>query len=64
MNHTAVIDKISISKDEYLRLKKLDERWGDFLAYVGYLTDINEARKEVTQKKVLPQEKLFKKLGF
>lgn len=57
-------NKVSISKTEYLRLRKLDERFRDFWAYLEYLIDIRDAREEVKQKKVISQEKLFKNLGF
>jgi len=64
MANTAVKDKILIPKGEYLRLKKLDSRFGDFLGYLENLIDIREARKEIKQKKFIPQEKLFKQLGL
>ncbi|MBI2450855.1 MAG: hypothetical protein HYV52_00740 [Parcubacteria group bacterium] len=57
-------EKISISKDEYLRLKQINERFRNFWIYLEHLMDIQEARKEIRQKKTIPQEKLFKKLGF
>ncbi|MEK7481783.1 MAG: hypothetical protein AAB607_00235 [Patescibacteria group bacterium] len=57
-------NKVSISKTEYRRLKKIDEHFKDFLAYLEHLMDIREAREEVKQKKVISQEKLFKQLGF
>lgn len=62
--NTAIKNKVSISKTEYLRLRKLDERFRDFWAYLEYLMDIRNAREDVKQKKVISQEKLFKKLGF
>ena len=64
MNNTIIKDKISIPKAEYYRLKNLDERFRDFWIYLENLIDIREARKEVRQKKIIPQEKLFKQLGF
>jgi len=64
MANTSTKDRISISKAEYERLKKLDERFGDFWLYLENLIDIREARKEVKQKRIIPQEKLFKQLGF
>jgi plasmid maintenance system antidote protein VapI len=64
MSNTSTKDKISILKAEYYRLKKLDERFRDFWLYLENLIDIREARKEVKQKKIIPQEKLFKQLGF
>ena len=60
----ATKNKVFIPKAEYLRLKKLDERFRDFWLYLENLIDIREAREEVKQKKVIPQEKLFKQLGF
>lgn len=61
---TKTKDKISISKLEYLRLKKLDGYFRDFWSYLQNLIDIKEAREEIKRKRVIPQEKLFKKLGF
>ena len=63
---TAVSKKetVSIQKSEYLRLKKLDARFRDLFAYFENLSDVREARKEVKEKKLLPQEKLFQKLGL
>lgn len=57
-------NKISIPKTEYLRLKKLEKRFGDFLAYLENIMDIRQAREEIKQKKAVSQEKLFKHLGF
>lgn len=61
---TATKNKVSVSKTEYLRLKKLEKRFGDFLAYLENVADIRQARKEIKQKRVISQEKLFKQLGF
>lgn len=61
---TIIKEKISVSKAEYLRLKKLDEHFRVFWDYLEHLMDIHESRKEVKQKKIISQEKLFKKLGF
>lgn len=58
------MDTITIPKTEYARLKKLDKRFKDFFAYIEYLMDIRESRKEIKKKKVVPQEKLFKDLGL
>ena len=55
---------VSVNKDEYERLKKLDRYFKDFLGYLDYLNDIREARNEVEQGKVVSQEKLFKELGL
>jgi len=57
-------EKICISKTEYSRLKKIDERFSDFWNYFKNLMDIHDAREEIKQKKIIPQEKLFKQLGF
>ena len=50
------VDKISIPKTEYRRLKKLDERFRDFWLYLENLMDIREAREEVKQKNNLPRK--------
>ena len=64
MNYVATVkDKVSIPRIEYLRLKKLDERFRDFFAYLEDLMDIREAREQVKQKKVISQKKLFKRLS-
>ena len=55
---------ITISKIEYTRLKKIDRQFGDFLAYFERVLNTRKARNEVKQRKVISQEKLFKKLGF
>ncbi|MBI3589724.1 MAG: hypothetical protein HY093_04935 [Candidatus Liptonbacteria bacterium] len=56
--------KITISKEEYLRLKKLDSKFREFLVYLEEVMDIRERRKEVRGKKVVSQERLFTKLGL
>ncbi len=55
---------MSISRDEYLRLKRLDERFGDFLDYLDYLHDIHSARVEKKAHKGVSQERLFKRMGL
>lgn len=60
----ATKEKISILKTEYLRLKELDKHFKSFWLYLENLMDTKRAREEVEQKKVIPQEKLFKKLGL
>lgn len=57
-------EKISIPKQEYLRLKNLEKRFQDFWNYLEYLMEIREARKEIEEGKVISQEELFKALGF
>ncbi|MEK7574346.1 MAG: hypothetical protein AAB514_02330 [Patescibacteria group bacterium] len=58
------MDRISIPKTEYRRLKNLDKHFRDFWLYLENLMDIREAREEVKQKKTISQEKLFKQLGL
>ena len=55
---------VTISKTEYTRLKKLDQRFSGFLGYFNRISDIRTARNEIKQGKFISQEKLFKKLGF
>lgn len=67
MANAAIIatkNKVSIPRVEYHRLRKLDERFGEFWVYLERLMDVRAARVEVKQKKVVPQEKLFRQLGF
>ena len=61
---TKIEEKIVISKTEYFRLKKLDQRFNVFFEYMEHLIDIRKAREEVKQKKIISQEQLFKQLGF
>ncbi|MEK9173500.1 MAG: hypothetical protein AAB594_02955 [Patescibacteria group bacterium] len=56
--------KVTIPKEEYLRLKKLDSKFRAFLVYLEEVMDIRERRKEVRGKKVISQERLFNKLGL
>ncbi|OGF82049.1 hypothetical protein A2924_03750 [Candidatus Giovannonibacteria bacterium RIFCSPLOWO2_01_FULL_44_16] len=55
---------IPVKKREYMRLKKLDKSFGKFVNYFRELTEIEEARKQIREKKTIPQEKLFKRLGI
>lgn len=57
-------EKISIPKTEYFRLKRIDKKFSGFWAYFENLIEIRDAREEIKQKKIIPQEKLFKQLGF
>jgi len=59
-----VDDQVSVRRDEYLRLKEMESRFGRFLEYVAYVEDIRRAREEIKQRKLIPQERLFKDLGF
>lgn len=58
------MDKITIRREEYQRLKKLDQSFGRFIKYFTYLQAIAGARKEAKEKKIISQERLFKKLGL
>ncbi len=55
---------ITVKKEEYLRLKKLEKSFGKLFDYFRYLYEISEARKEIKEKKVISQDKLFEKLGL
>lgn len=55
---------VTVPKREYLRLKKLETRFGDLLDYLESAIETKEARTEVARKKVIPQERLFEKLGI
>jgi hypothetical protein len=57
-------NQVSVPREEYLRLKEIENRFGRFLAYVAYVEDIRRAREEVKQRKLIPQERLFKEVGF
>jgi hypothetical protein len=64
MANVALKEKISIPKVEYLRLKKLEARFRDFWEYLEHLSDIKDGREDIKKKRIISQEKLFKKLGF
>jgi len=64
MSNVATKNKVLVSRAEYSRLKKLDQRFKDFWMYLENLIDIREARREIKKGKVIAQEKLFRKLGF
>lgn len=58
------MDTIIIKKEEYKRLKKLDQSFGRFFEYFAHLQHIIDARREAREGKTIPQEKLFTKLGL
>jgi len=58
------MSKVSIPKTEYLRLKKLDKRFAEFLKYFEHAKDISIARREIKNRKTISQEQLFRKLGI
>lgn len=64
MNNSVVKEKVYISKAEYRRLKKLDERFRDFFLYFENLLDVREARNQIKKGIVVSQEKLFQELGL
>jgi len=64
MAHAMLDNQVSVPREEYLRLKEIENRFGRFLAYVAYVEDIRRAREEVKQRKLIPQERLFKEVGF
>ncbi len=64
MNKTSPKNYIKIRRDEYLRLKKLQERFESFLNYFMHLKDIKEARQDIKMGNIMSQEKLFKKMGL
>ena len=64
MPHATVDNQVSVPREEYLRLKEMESRFGRFLEYVAYVEDIRCAREEVKQKKLIPQERLFKDMGL
>mgnify|MGYP001561023584 CR=1 FL=1 len=55
---------ITVKKEEYLRLKKLEKSFGKLFNYFRHLYEISEARKEIKEKRIISQDKLFKKLGL
>lgn len=64
MAHPMLDNQVSVPREEYLRPKEIENRFGRFLAYVAYVEDIRRAREEVKHRKFIPQERLFKELGF
>ncbi|PIQ68348.1 MAG: hypothetical protein COV91_04580 [Candidatus Taylorbacteria bacterium CG11_big_fil_rev_8_21_14_0_20_46_11] len=55
-------NKVKVSKDEYLRLKRVDRQFGAFLSYAAHLLDIGKAREDVSAGRVVSQEALFRRL--
>lgn len=56
--------EVSVPKEEYKKLKRLEQRFQGFWDYLEYLLEIRDARKEVDEKKVISQEKLFEELDL
>ena len=63
MNKTSSPRYVKIPKDEYIRLKKLQNHFDGFWGYMSRLRDIEEARDDLKQGKTVSQEELFKKFG-
>jgi hypothetical protein len=55
---------VTVPKKEYSSLKTLESRFGELLDYIESVLEIKAARKQIAEKKVISQEKLFKKLGL
>ena len=55
---------ISIPANEYHYLKKIEQSFERFFGSFNHLKEIEQARKEVKQKKYLSQDIVFKKLGL
>jgi len=56
--------EVRVPEKEYLRLKRLENKFQLFWGYLEHLVDIREARKQIKQGEVIEQEKLFKELGL
>lgn len=55
---------IAISTVEYNYLKKIEQSFRNFFGFFTHLKEIEKSRKEIKEKKYIPQEILFKKLGL
>ena len=55
---------VPVKKQEYMRLKRLDKSFGKLLVYFRELSEVDEARRQIKEKRTMPQERLFKKLGI
>lgn len=61
---TLSAERVSVAKGEYLRLKKVDRKFGKFFSYLGHLFDIKKARVEARAGRIISQETLFRRLGL
>jgi len=52
--------KVTLTRNEYVRLKNVDQHFGRLLSYFAHCADIATARQEVKDGKVINQDKLFK----
>lgn len=55
---------VILKKEEYSRLRKLDKSFGRLFDYFVYLYEVADSRRQAKEKKIIPQEKLYKKLGL
>ena len=55
---------IAIPTAEYNYLKKIEQSFDRFFDSFNYLREIEQARKEIKQKKYLSQDIVFRKLGL
>ncbi len=55
---------ITIPATEYNYLKKIEYSFDRFFGSLSHLKEIEQARKEIRQKKYLSQDMVFKKLGL
>ncbi len=61
---SALANKVKVPKGEYLRLKKIDRQFGEFLSYAAHLLDIGKAREDARADRLISQEALFRRLGL
>ena len=64
LQKTAVKKYVHVRKEEYMKLKQLQRYFGAFLNYFEHTRSIANAREDIKTKRVISQEKLFKKLGI
>lgn len=57
-------NKVTLTRNEYVRLKNVDQRFGWLLSYFTHCADIATARQEARDGKVISQDKLLKQLGL
>ncbi len=61
---TQTKNTIAIPAEEYSYLKKIEQSFERLFGSFLHLKEIEQARKEIKQKKYLSQSLLFKKLGL
>ncbi len=55
---------VRVSRAEYKKLKDLEKHFARFWSYFEHLNDIRTARKGITKRHAISQEKLFAELGI